>query len=114
MTSNSPSQGDVRAAKTFYRQAYQRAKSETLSSYLSGLWHIRHSTMLTTLGSKRESGSCYHAYKAGAYFIPNDDAEQVRIYPKAVVISIDWSPIQPTAVSPTVKFEVDDVEDEWT
>jgi len=35
-------------------------------------------------------------------------------HPSAVVIGTDLSPIQPTWVPPTVKFEVDDCEAEWT
>lgn len=35
-------------------------------------------------------------------------------YPDAEVIGVDLSPIQPNWVPPNVKFEVDDVEDDWT
>lgn len=35
-------------------------------------------------------------------------------HPSAVVIGTDLSPIQPTWVPPTLKFEVDDCEAEWT
>ncbi|KAL1963447.1 hypothetical protein VTN77DRAFT_8348 [Rasamsonia byssochlamydoides] len=34
-------------------------------------------------------------------------------YPSAEVIGVDLSPIQPTMVSPNVKFLVDDIEQEW-
>ena len=35
-------------------------------------------------------------------------------YPEAQVVGVDLSPIQPTWVPPNVKFEIDDVEDDWT
>jgi methylase of polypeptide subunit release factors len=35
-------------------------------------------------------------------------------YPEAEVYGVDLSPIQPTYVPPNLKFEVDDVEDDWT
>ena len=35
-------------------------------------------------------------------------------YPAAEVVGIDLSPIQPAWTPPNVKFEVDDVEDNWT
>ncbi|KAL7268303.1 hypothetical protein RUND412_009076 [Rhizina undulata] len=35
-------------------------------------------------------------------------------YPSAEVIGVDLSPIQPSWVPPNLKFEVDDMEDEWT
>ncbi|EXJ82372.1 hypothetical protein A1O3_06185 [Capronia epimyces CBS 606.96] len=35
-------------------------------------------------------------------------------FPDADVLGVDLSPIQPNAVPPNVKFEVDDVEDNWT
>lgn len=35
-------------------------------------------------------------------------------YPEAQVIGIDLSPIQPDWVPPNVKFEIDDIEDDWT
>ncbi|KAL7266005.1 NAD(+) salvage pathway protein, partial [Rhizina undulata] len=34
-------------------------------------------------------------------------------YPSAEVIGVDLSPIQPNWVPPSLKFEVDDIEDEW-
>ena len=40
--------------------------------------------------------------------------EMADKYPTAQVIGVDLSPIQPTWVPPNVKFEVDDVEDNWT
>ncbi|KAF3913568.1 hypothetical protein ABW20_dc0106072 [Dactylellina cionopaga] len=36
------------------------------------------------------------------------------LYPSAVVIGNDLSPIQPNWVPPNLKFEVDDLESEWT
>lgn len=38
-------------------------------------------------------------------------AEQL---PAADIIGVDLSPIQPAWVPPNVKFEVDDIEDDWT
>src|SRR5688572_21757454 len=35
-------------------------------------------------------------------------------YPSAQVYGLDLSPIQPSWVPPNVRFEVDDIEDEWT
>lgn len=34
-------------------------------------------------------------------------------YPSAEILGNDISPIQPTLVPPNVKFEVDDLEEEW-
>ncbi|EXJ81603.1 hypothetical protein A1O1_07668 [Capronia coronata CBS 617.96] len=104
-----------------------------------------------------ENGRRYHAYKEGAYYMPNDEPEQERLnlqhhaghlalgkrdflapladprkvldlgtgtgiwaidmgdrFPGAEILGVDLSPIQPNAVPPNVKFEVDDVEDNWT
>ncbi|KIV97497.1 hypothetical protein PV10_01247 [Exophiala mesophila] len=106
---------------------------------------------------KYENGRRYHAFKEGAYFMPNDEPEQERInmqhhagflalgkrnylsplnnplhildlgtgtgiwavevaeqLPAAQIIGVDLSPIQPAWVPPNVKFEVDDIEDDWT
>ena len=106
---------------------------------------------------KVENGRRYHAFKEGAYFMPNDDAEQDRMdmqhramflaaggqllyapvenprrildlgtgtgiwaidmadkYPEARINGVDLSPIQPSYIPANVKFEVDDVEDDWT
>jgi len=35
-------------------------------------------------------------------------------HPEAEVIGVDLSPIQPSFVPPNLKFEIDDVEEEWT
>lgn len=35
-------------------------------------------------------------------------------YPSAEVIGVDLSPIQPSWVAPNVRFEIDDLEKEWT
>ena len=35
-------------------------------------------------------------------------------FPAADIIGVDLSPIQPSWVPPNVKFEIDDIEDEWT
>jgi SAM-dependent methyltransferase len=36
------------------------------------------------------------------------------IYPRAQIIGVDLSPIQPGWVPPNVQFQIDDVEDHWT
>ncbi|KAI9679520.1 MAG: hypothetical protein M1817_005542 [Caeruleum heppii] len=76
----------------------------------------------------------YHAlrlsYDNKSFFAPIGDAPQAILdigtgtgiwaidvadeYPSAVVTGTDLSPIQPRWVPPNVKFEVDDVEQEWT
>ncbi|KAH6689653.1 S-adenosyl-L-methionine-dependent methyltransferase [Plectosphaerella plurivora] len=106
-----------------------------------------------------EHGRRFHAYRHGAYVMPNDDRELDRLdmthlmnvkavgnklflapleeekvqkildigtgtgiwaiemgelYPGAEVLGNDLSPVQPAWVPPNVKFEVDDVESEWT
>ncbi|KAF2425830.1 S-adenosyl-L-methionine-dependent methyltransferase [Tothia fuscella] len=105
----------------------------------------------------QENGRRYHAFKDGAYFLPNDEAEQDRLdlfhhimtlrcddklhlapiapdtqrvldlgtgtgiwaimmgeeYPSAEVVGNDLSPVQPGLVPPNVRFEVDDMEEEW-
>ncbi|KAI9802536.1 MAG: hypothetical protein M1833_001608 [Piccolia ochrophora] len=35
-------------------------------------------------------------------------------YPSAEILGNDLSPVQPNMVPPNVKFEVDDIEHEWT
>lgn len=40
--------------------------------------------------------------------------EMAEMYPAAEVYGVDLSPIQPTWVPPNVKFEIDDVEGDWT
>ena len=40
--------------------------------------------------------------------------EVAEMYPEAQVTGVDLSPIQPSWVPLNVKFEVDDVEDDWT
>lgn len=35
-------------------------------------------------------------------------------YPSAQVLGCDLSPIQPSMIPPNAKFEIDDVEEEWT
>ena len=35
-------------------------------------------------------------------------------YPETQIIDVDLSPIQPNWVPPNVKFEIDDIEDNWT
>ncbi|KAL7274541.1 hypothetical protein RUND412_002567 [Rhizina undulata] len=68
-----------------------------------------------------ENGLRYHGYKenpqrildigTGSGIWAMDMADQ---YPSAEVIGVDLSPIQPNLVPPNLKFEVDDIEDEWT
>ncbi|KAK2806173.1 hypothetical protein FQN50_005896 [Emmonsiellopsis sp. PD_5] len=75
-----------------------------------------------------ENGRRYHAFRAGSYFFPNDELEQERLdifhhmidlvldgdkFPSAEVLGNDLSPIQPTMLPPNVRFEVDDIEDDW-
>ncbi|KAH7311473.1 methyltransferase domain-containing protein [Stachybotrys elegans] len=85
-----------------------------------------------------EHGRRYHAYKAGAYPMPNDDLymapidaakvqkildlgtgtgiwamEMGDLLPQAEIIGNDLSAVQPTRVPPNVKFEIDDVESPW-
>ncbi|OCT50377.1 putative SAM dependent methyltransferase [Cladophialophora carrionii] len=40
--------------------------------------------------------------------------EVADMYPSAIVTGTDLSPIQPTWVPPNVRFEIDDMESEWT
>ena len=105
-----------------------------------------------------EYGRQYHAYKAGTYHRPNDEAELDRLdlfhamlltahddrlhlaslvpppqrildcgsgtgiwaieigekFPNAEVIGVDISANTPDFVPPNVRFEIDDVEDQWT
>ncbi|KAI9811556.1 MAG: hypothetical protein M1832_000866 [Thelocarpon impressellum] len=105
-----------------------------------------------------ENGRRYHAFREGAYNLPNDEKENDRLdivhhmvtlrldgklhlapigknpqrvldigtgtgiwaiemgdeYPSAEVFGNDLSPVQPNMVPPNVKFEIDDVESEWT
>ncbi|KIW93614.1 uncharacterized protein Z519_06219 [Cladophialophora bantiana CBS 173.52] len=88
---------------------------------------------------KVENGRTCHAYKEGQYFMPNDLAEHApRIatprnvlaarakllyapaidvadaHPEAIVTVVDLSPIQPSLGPPNVRWEIDDVEDDWT
>jgi len=35
-------------------------------------------------------------------------------YPKAIVTGVDLSPIQPSLSPPNTKWEIDDIEDDWT
>ncbi|KAL3490777.1 S-adenosyl-L-methionine-dependent methyltransferase [Aspergillus germanicus] len=68
-----------------------------------------------------ENGRRYHAFRAGAYWGPNDEKAQdhldigefADLHPSSTVIGTDLSPIQPSWVPPNVQFEVDDCCDEW-
>ncbi|KAE8403308.1 S-adenosyl-L-methionine-dependent methyltransferase [Aspergillus pseudonomiae] len=51
---------------------------------------------------KFEHGRRYHAYR-----------DERDIYPSAKILGNNLSPIQPTSVAPNVRFEVDDVENDW-
>ncbi|KAJ4262867.1 hypothetical protein NW762_006480 [Fusarium torreyae] len=74
------------------------------------------------LNYKWENGRRYHAYQDGAYWGPNDDRQQeaedliqfADEHPSAEVLGVDLSPIQPGFVPPNCKFEVDDINQEWT
>ncbi|KAH6630612.1 S-adenosyl-L-methionine-dependent methyltransferase [Chaetomium sp. MPI-SDFR-AT-0129] len=82
-----------------------------------------------------ENGRRYHAFRAGAYYLPNDELEQDRLdlshalMTKAIgdelflapidtdkidrILGNDLSAIQPPWVPPNVRFEIDDVECPW-
>ncbi|KAL6352063.1 hypothetical protein LRP88_14876 [Fusarium phalaenopsidis] len=86
------------------------------------------------LNYKWENGRRYHAYNDGAYWLwygnlghvsyPSDQAavqlshspfsEFADEHPSADVLGVDLSPIQPGFVPPNCKFEVDDINQEWT
>ncbi|KAL2831964.1 S-adenosyl-L-methionine-dependent methyltransferase [Aspergillus pseudoustus] len=86
-------------------------------SYQSDLTSLRSSI----LDYRYENGRRYHAYRAGAYWGPNDEKAQdhldigefADLHPSSTVIGTDLSPIQPSWVPPNVQFEVDDCCDEW-
>ncbi|KAF4843830.1 Secondary metabolism regulator LAE1 [Colletotrichum siamense] len=84
-------------------------------------------------------GRRYHAFRRGAYVLPNDDGsvfvsinlyfrskqqqevelkfigaiEMADVFPNAEIIGNDLSAIQPGWVPSNVKFEIDDVESSW-
>ncbi|KAF5022707.1 hypothetical protein F66182_5255 [Fusarium sp. NRRL 66182] len=85
------------------------------------------------LNYKWENGRRYHAYGDGPYWGPNDDRQQeaedlmqnildagcetsdmADLHPSSDVIGVDLSPIQPSFVPPNCRFEVDDINKEWT
>ncbi|KXH27626.1 methyltransferase domain-containing protein [Colletotrichum nymphaeae SA-01] len=90
------------------------------------------------LDYRRENGRTYHSVSDGKYYLPNDETEQDRLvkgakrvldvgtgtgiwaldyaddHPEASVIGVDLSPIQPIYVPPNCRFEIDDLEKEWT
>lgn len=125
---------------------------ERLSAYTASLTS-------SVLNYPMEHGRRYHAFRPGAYLMPNDEKEMDRlelthymnflalgkkhylapideakthrvldlgtgtgiwaidmgdILPGAEIIGNDLSAIQPSWVPPNVKFEVDDIESEWT
>ncbi|KAF4452506.1 hypothetical protein F53441_4667 [Fusarium austroafricanum] len=57
----------------------------------------------SVLAYRKENGRSYHALSDGT-----DE------HPKAEVIGVDLSPIQPAFVPPNLTFEVDDLEKDWT
>ncbi|KAE9573266.1 hypothetical protein CGMCC3_g10588 [Colletotrichum fructicola] len=78
-----------------------------------------------------ENGRTYHRYKEGKYNMPNDERENDRMdmqhhmflmtlggrledHPEVEVYGVDLSPTQPDFVVPNVKFEIDDIDEEWT
>ncbi|KAI1052459.1 hypothetical protein LB507_007711 [Fusarium sp. FIESC RH6] len=87
-----------------------------------------------------ENGRTYATHGSGEYLLPNDDVGTAirtpprnwkRIldvgtgtgiwamdvadeHPEAEVLGVDLSPIQPSMVPPNCKFEIDDLEKEWT
>ncbi|SPO01751.1 related to methyltransferase [Cephalotrichum gorgonifer] len=66
---------------------------------------------------RHENGRRYHAFKDGAYLLPNDDVEAERMAddnPHVKVIGVDLSPIQPVFIPPNLEFFVDDLESSWT
>ncbi|KAL1642571.1 hypothetical protein SLS58_005340 [Diplodia intermedia] len=75
---------------------------------------------------KYENGRRYHAYREGAYVLPNDEVLDVGTgtgiwaidfadqFPNCQVIGTDLSPIQPSWVPPNLHFQVEDCESEWT
>ncbi|KAI8165145.1 Secondary metabolism regulator LAE1 [Colletotrichum sp. SAR 10_86] len=54
-----------------------------------------------------ENGRTYHKYKDGRYIAPNDDKENERLGSPFVTITSSAS------VPPNVKFEIDDLDEEW-
>jgi hypothetical protein len=45
---------------------------------------------------------------------PNDRSEFADANPSAEVVGVDLSPIQPSFVPPNCRFEVDDINQDWT
>ncbi|KAF4313836.1 methyltransferase type 11 [Botryosphaeria dothidea] len=83
---------------------------ETNFSYESDL--PSNSSLSSTITNyEHENGRRYHGYKKGTYFAPNDEDESDRL---DLVLRNDLSPIQPSFLPPNVRFEIDDIEDDWT
>ncbi|RYC78385.1 hypothetical protein BFJ63_vAg18741 [Fusarium oxysporum f. sp. narcissi] len=75
-----------------------------------------------------ENGRTYATFGSGEYSLPNDEDEQERLgtgtgiwaievadeHPEAEVLGVDLSPIQPSMVPLNCRFEIDDLEDDWT
>ncbi|KAL7275762.1 hypothetical protein RUND412_001289, partial [Rhizina undulata] len=107
------------------------------SDYCSGF--ERDTTSLSSAAKNHvyENGRRYHGYKEGKYVLPDDEAEQDRMdlshhcclmalrgelfafplgehrFYSAQVIGVDLIPIQPLYVPPNLRFEHDDIEENW-
>ncbi|KAJ0379795.1 hypothetical protein COL26b_001946 [Colletotrichum chrysophilum] len=97
---------------------YHFENGRTYHRYKEG--NLQHHLALLTLGGKLGlAPACDPAYKVqraldigtgtGIWAIQFADD-----HPETEVLGVDLSPTQPDFVAPNVKFEVDDIEDEWT
>jgi ubiquinone/menaquinone biosynthesis C-methylase UbiE len=46
--------------------------------------------------------------------IANETSDMADMHPSAEVVGVDLSPIQPNFIPPNCRFEVDDINKEWT
>lgn len=44
----------------------------------------------------------------------DDTSDMADLHPSAEVVGVDLSPIQPNFIPPNCRFEVDDINKEWT